>query len=95
MKLRDHFDTQIKSGGLVVWRSGHSGGLVVWWSGLHRSAAKRRVAEKLCITKLHRSAAKRRVAEKLCVTKTLYHKNFVSLLKEFLGSTLGNNEFVY
>ena len=30
LKLRDHFDTQIKSGGLVVW---WSGGLVVWWSG--------------------------------------------------------------
>ena len=30
MKPRDHVDTQIKSGGLVVrW----SGGLVVWWSG--------------------------------------------------------------
>ena len=38
MKLRDHVDTQIKSGGLVVrWSGGlvvwWSSGLVVWWSG--------------------------------------------------------------
>ena len=38
MKLREHCDTQIKSGGLVVrWSGGlvvwWSGGLVVWWSG--------------------------------------------------------------
>ena len=66
-------------GGLVVWWSGGlvvwwSGGLVVWWSGLHRSAAKRRVAEKLCITKLHRSDAKRRVlSQKFYIPKILYH----------------------
>ena len=69
------FSCEWWSGGLVVW---WSGGLVIWWSGLHRSAAKRRVAEKICITKLHRSNAKRRVAEKLCVAKILCHKNFVS-----------------
>ena len=34
---------------LVVWEPV---GLVVWWSGLHRSAAKRRVAEKFCVAKI-------------------------------------------
>ena len=55
MKLRDHFDTQTKSGGLEVWWFGGlvvwwSGGLVVWWSGL--VVSENFISQKNYITKL-------------------------------------------